>query len=353
MTKILVTGAGGYIGSTLCEMLLEKGYSVVALDKFLFGSDFIKDLESKMTVVKSDIRNVEQSVFAGVDGVCDLASLSAESFSDEYDLARFEINNLARSRIALLAKKEKVKRYVLASSCSVYGLQKETVNEESIINPLTMYAACCRLAEQNTAVLSDKYFATSALRESTNYGLKDFCATSLRQATVYGLSRKMRFELAINSMTLSAFRDNKMMIGGDGTQLRPFIHVRDTAGAFIKVLESEPELVNNQIYNVGSNEQNYTMLQLAEIVSKTLGREIPLEFVGKKDMRSYAVDFTKIKSIGYSTKYTVADGVKELYKAMTTFKEEMDANPALSNGFYNDPRTQTKKWYDHVKDEIL
>ena len=316
MVRVLVTGGGGYVGSTICEMLLDKGYGVVCLDRFFFGREFIKDMEDRMSVVEADIRSFDPSILNGVDVVIDLAALSMEAFEDEFDDQRIAINHKGRVRVAQLAKKHGAKRYLLASTCSVYGFQDEVVNEESKINPLTVYARSSALAESDTHALSGK----------------DFCTSSLRQSTIYGLSRKMRFDLAINSMTLTTFMDNKILIGGDGTQRRAFVHVRDSSAAFIKIMETDPDIVNKQTYNVGSNDQNFSMLELSEKIPKILNKSVAYEYIGKKDARSYVADFSKIKGIGVNAKYDLTYGVRELYKALED--KEIDGN---------DPRTLTKK----------
>ena len=139
-------------------------------------------------------------------------------------------------------------------------------------------------------------------------------------------------------MALSAVKDNKITIIGDGTQVRSFVHVKDTAAAYKKILETDTEVVNNQIYNVGSNEQNYSILQLADIIEKVIGRGIPREFSGKIDSRNYSIDFSKIRGIGFKPRYSVDDGVRELKIAIE--KQVIE---------YENKNTRTDDWYEYVK----
>lgn len=318
----LVTGGAGYIGSILTRLLLERGYNVIILDRLFFGKDPIKEIEDQIKIIKDDIRWFNPDILKGVDAVLDLAALSNDPSGELDPQKTMEINYMGRVRVAKLAKKKGVKRYVLASTCSVYGFQDGILNETSNVNPLTTYAKANYNAEREILPLADK----------------NFTVTILRQATVYGFSYRMRFDLAINGMVKALFEDKKIKIMRDGTQWRPFVHVKDTSMAFIKVIESEPELVNNQIFNVGSNDQNIQIFDLAKTIAEACGQEFKYEWYGDPDRRSYRVNFDKIKkTLGYETKYTIAEGAREIWQKLS----EGTLDP-------KDPRTITVKWYKHL-----
>jgi len=333
MKTILITGAGGYIGSVMVEMLLAKGYNVKGLDRFFFGENLLsKEIlnNPRFQLVKNDIRWVAPDVFKGVDAVIDLAALSNDPSGDFDPKLTQEINNLGRVRIARLAKESGVARYILASSCSVYGHGlEEVLSEDSPLNPLTEYAKANAAAEKAVIPLHDHSFST----------------TALRQATVYGLSYRMRFDLVVNMMTLHAVQRGKIFIMGGGKQWRPLVHVRDTANAFILVMESPKDLVNGQVFNIGSSQQNYQILNLAHIVKENLPIIVDLEIApDDQDKRNYQVSFEKIKHIlGFKPHYTPDMGVKEIYNALKTGKTETDE------------KTVTVKWYKYLfdADEIL
>jgi nucleoside-diphosphate-sugar epimerase len=318
--KVLVTGGGGYIGSVLIQMLLERGYKVKCLDRFFFGTETLSHVaeDPNLEIIKDDIRWFDPNVLRDVDAVMDLAALSNDPAGELDPSKTMEINYKGRVRVATLAKKYGIERYILASSCSVYGFQDEVVNEKSPTNPLTTYAKANVLAEQETLPLADK----------------NFCVTALRQATVYGLSPRMRFDLAINGMVLGFYKHGKIPIMRDGTQWRPFVHIRDTSRAFIMVLEADKDLVNGEIFNVGSNEQNYQIKPLAELIADAIGLPFNFEWYGSPDKRSYRVDFSKIRNVlGFKPKYTPKEGAKEVYDALVEGKVK------------DDIKTRTVEWY--------
>jgi len=320
--RVLVTGGAGYIGSTLLRLLLEKGYDVVCLDRFFFGYDSIKDVEDQIKVVKDDVRWFDPGILNGVDAVFDLAALSNDPSGELDPQKTLDINYKGRVRVAKLSKKHGVKRYVLASSCSVYGFQEGILTEQSGVNPLTTYAKANVLAERDVLPLADD----------------SFVVTVLRQATVYGFSYRMRFDLAINGMVLSLFRDGKLRIMRDGTQWRPFVHVKDTSRAFIEVMEADSEVVNGQIFNVGSNDQNYQIFDLAKLVAESVGLPFVYEWYGSPDKRSYRVSFDKITNVlGFKPKYTPREGAREVFDALRDGRLSGD-----------DLRTITVKWYKHL-----
>ena len=320
--KVLVTGGAGYIGSVLCRMLIEKGFDVICLDRFFFGFDSIEEIRDKIKIVKEDIRWFNPNILKDIDAVIDMASLSNDPSGELDPQKTLEINYEGRVRVAKLSKKLGVKRYVLASSCSVYGFQEGILTEESTLNPLTTYAKANALAEKEILSLADKSFK----------------AIVLRQATVYGLSYRMRFDLAINGMVLGFYKNGKIPIMRDGKQWRPFVHVKDTSNAFIKVLEAEPELVNGQIFNVGSDEQNFQIFELAKLIAESINMPFNYEWYGSPDNRSYKVSFKKIKEVlNFKPKYTPREGAKEVFEAL----KDGSLNP-------DDPRTITVKWYKHL-----
>jgi len=320
--KVLVTGGAGYIGSVLTRLLLEKGYDVICLDRLFFGTDSIKDIADRMHVVRDDVRGVNPELLRGVDAVFDLASLSNDPSGELDPQKTLDINYEGRVRVAKLSKKHGVKRYVLASTCSVYGFQEGVLTEESAPNPLTTYAKASVLAEKEILPLADT----------------SFCATVLRQATVYGLSPRMRFDLAVNGMVLGFYKNHKIPIMRDGKQWRPFVHVKDTSRAFVKVLESEEELVNSQVFNVSDDKQNVRIYALARAVAEAIDLPFNYEWYGSPDNRSYRVSFNKIRStLDFMPENTPREGAREVYDALKEGRLDGD-----------DPRTITVKWYKHI-----
>ena len=318
-----MTGGAGYIGSVLLRELLSQGYEVVCLDRLFFGVEPIRELlkHRNFRLVRDDIRWFDPSILKGIDVVIDLAALSNDPAGELDPAKTYDINYIGRMRVARLSKEYGVKRYIFASTCSVYGFQKDIVDEESELNPLTTYARSAALAERDLKHLADQ----------------DFVVTILRFATAYGLSYRMRFDLVVNAMTLSLYKRGKIMVSGDGTQMRPLCHVRDIARAILSVIEADADIVNGQIFNVGSNDQNYRIIDLAHKIGKAVGRPYEIEFYGDPDRRSYMVDFTKIRKIlGFRTHHTVEEAAKEIYGA-------------LERGIVSDDlKTITVKWYKHL-----
>lgn len=322
MKKILVTGAGGYIGSTLTRMLLEQGYQVVALDRFFFGRQTLPEEGNGLKIQQADIRWTDESAFEGIDAVIDLAALSNDPSGELHQEKTWEINHRGRARNAQLAKKMGVKRYILPSSCSIYGFQEGILSEESSTNPLTTYAKANLAAEQDVLPLADA----------------DFAVVVIRQATVYGLSHRMRFDIAINGMVKGFVQNGKIPILRDGTQWRPFVHVKDTCRAMMLLLEAEDGVINGEVFNVGSDDQNVQIMPLAELVAEACELPFEYEWYGDPDVRSYRVSFEKIsKTLGYETLYSPKDGAKEIFDAIRSERVDPD-----------DPRWITVKWYKHI-----
>jgi len=321
--NVLVTGGAGYIGSVMTRMLLERGYKVKCLDRLFFGKETLEEVLSNpnFELIKDDVRWFNPKILKDVDAVIDMASLSNDP-SGELDPSKtYDINYLGRVRVAKLSKEYGVKRYVLASTCSVYGCQEDFLDENSPTDPLTTYAKSNVLAERDVLLLADDKFTV----------------TVLRQATVYGLSPRMRFDLAINGMVLGVFKNRTIPVMRDGTQWRPFVHVKDTSRAFITVIESPEEKVNQQIFNVGSNEQNLQILPLAKLVGKAVSLPFKIEWYGSPDKRSYHVKFDKIKkTLGFTPRHTPEEGAREVYEALESGK--------LTDSI----KTKTVEWYKHL-----
>lgn len=318
-----MTGGAGYIGSTLVTALLGAGHKVTCLDRLFFGREPLAEAELNpdLTVIKEDVRWFDPTPLGNTEAVIDLAALSNDPSGELEPSKTLDINYLGRVRAAKLSKEYGVKRYILASSCSIYGFQKGVLTEESAVNPLTAYAKANAMAERDVLPLGDR----------------DFCVTVLRMATVYGLSKRMRFDLAINGMVFGLYKTGKIPVMRDGEQWRPFVHVRDVAQAFMTVLHSLPSNVNRQIFNVGSNEQNYQIHALAKLVGESVGVPFEIEWYGSPDKRSYRVAFNKIsETLGFAPKYTPREGAREIYDA-------------LKNGtVINSLKTKTVDWYKHL-----
>lgn len=309
--------------------LLKSGHIVKCLDRFFFGKESLEDVISNpnLELIKDDIRWFDPKNLKDVDAVLDLAALSNDP-SGELDPSKtFDINYHGRTRVAQMSKEFGVKRYVLASTCSIYGFNNnvndDVVDETSAIDPLTTYAKANRKAEEEILPLASSKFSV----------------TVLRFATVYGYSGRMRFDLVINAWVLDLFKNQRIRIMRDGTQWRPFIHVRDAARAYELVIDHPTDEINGQIFNVGFNEQNYQILPLSEIIAKSLGLNYTIDWYGSTDIRSYKVSFNKFKEIvNFRPTYTPSEGALEVYEA-------------LKNGRLKETlKTKTVQWYKHLMD---
>lgn len=304
--RILVIGGAGFIGSILVRKLLSKGYKVNILDNFLYGTDSIKEIESNpnLKIIEGDTRHIEDVTLAAkdADAVVHLAELVGDPACDLNPSTTQEINYLATRIIADVCKYFQINRLIYSSSCSVYGESKGDglLSEESSLNPVSLYA--------KMKIASEK-----ALKEKQD---TNFLPTILRFATVFGSSYRPRFDLVVNLLTAKAVKDGKITIFG-GDQWRPNVHVTDIAEAILSVLEAPIEVVGGQIFNIGSEENNYTINQIGELIKKEVpSAELIIE-EKEIDKRDYKVDFSKLrKTLNIELKKTVKDGILEIKKYM-------------------------------------
>jgi len=303
--NVLVTGNEGYIGCVLTEKLVKNGYLVTGLDLGIFKDvQFISKKIKPHRQIYKDIRDIKKQDLRGIDAVIHLAALCNDPLGDLNPHATFEINHKASVNLAKLAKLAKVKRFLFASSCSMYGIsEKEFVNEEAEFNPQTSYAESKILAEKEISQLADE----------------NFSPIFLRQATVFGVSPRMRLDLVVQNLVAYGYLFKTITILSDGTPWRPLIHIQDITSAFCLFLKSPRELIHNQAFNVGHKENNIQIKTIAEMVCSVIpNSKIEIKNESPSDKRSYRVDFSKIYSLGFNPQFTVLDGIKEIYK---TFQE--------------------------------
>ena len=321
--KVVVTGGGGYIGTSLVPMLLDSGHNVTVIDRF-----FSRTEHSRLTPVTPPCElsgmisdGSTGKLLEGQDAVIDMAALSNDPAGELDPWKTFDINYLGRARVARLAREARVPRYILTSSCSVYGFRDGILDESTPPNPLTAYARANILAEKDTLLL-----ATDS-----------FCPMAVRFATLYGLSGRMRFDLAINAMVLGARTSGKIPIMKDGTQWRPFLHVRDAAAALSLLLSVEGSRLRGQVFNIGSDAQNYQISQLAELVAGSMRSRPKLDWYGDPDRRSYRVSFRRAREeLHFTPSLTPTDATTEIEDSL----ESGALVPSLDQ--------KTVDWYRHL-----
>ena len=325
MTKVLVTGAGGYIGTQLVKDLVKSGNDVTAVDRFFFGQETLKDFfaNPKVSIIQKDIRDLTEADMVGHEVVCDLACLSNDPAGEIDPALTYAINRDGRIHVASTAKRAGVNKYIISSSCSVYGQgQEPQLTEKSATNPISVYAKSTLEAEQQNLSIADK----------------NFSVTSLRNSTVFGLSNRMRFDLVVNLMTLTAFQKGRIIVMGGGKQWRPLVHLSDVSNAFQLIINSSIDKVNQEVFNIGLD--NFQIKNLAYLVREELPINIEIDVApDDADKRDYNVVFEKARDkLNFIPKVSVVDGIREIYSALK--------NGSVDTG----PKTVTVSWYRNILD---
>jgi len=307
--KVLVVGGAGFLGSVLVRKLLQRGYEVRVLDILLYGSDSISSFMRKkgFEFIKGDMRNISTLVksLRGVDAVVNLAAIVGDPACSNKPGDTVETNYLANKVLADACKYHQINRFIFASTCSVYGVATDKLNESSLLRPVSLYARSKIQSEEGILSLEDE----------------NFSPTIFRMATLYGLSPRMRFDLVVNIMVKDAVVNKKIVVTGGGNQWRPFLSLEDAAEAYIKCLEAPIEKVKGEIFNVGDDAQNYRIKDIANIVKRHIP-EARIIYRGKTiDKRNYIVSFEKIKQVlGFKAKYSIDKSIEDIKEAILSGK---------------------------------
>jgi nucleoside-diphosphate-sugar epimerase len=313
--KILVTGSDGYIGSRLVSRLLGLGHTVTGFDTGLYRDGWLyseqKTVRQIPFTINCDLRNITASDVEGHDAVVHLAELSNDPLGENNPSITRAINFEGSVRIAKLAKQAGVRRFVYASSCSVYGQAvSDWVDETSPTNPQTAYADCKVRVENELGPMA----------------ANDFCVTFLRNATAYGASPRMRFDIVINDLCALAWTTKRIAMTSDGTPWRPVTHIEDICQAVERVLVADVSIVNGQIFNVGADSENYRIRELAEIIASVFPKCEVTIGTSAGDTRSYRVSFKKITETlpGFSVKWNARRGAEQLYDVFKRIEMSKD-----------------------------
>ncbi len=331
--RVLVTGNEGYIGSVLTLKLLETGHEVTGLDIGIFKDvAFVPRSTEKFTQIYKDIRDVTESDLLGFDAIIHLAGLSNDPLGELNPEITFDINHRATVELAKNAKKAGVLRFLFSSSCSMYGVANDgLVNELASFDPQSAYAKAKVFAERDLLLLKDDFFSPVFLRNST----------------VFGVSPRMRLDLIVQNLAAYGYLNGIVTILSDGSPWRPQVHVEDVSLAFAFFLTLPRHIISGQAYNIGRNENNLQIKDIAEMVRSAIpGTSIEIKNQNPADNRSYKVDFSKLASLGFVPKRSVSNGIEEI---LSVYKKI-----GFSHNHFTSDNFITIKYYQKmIKDGVL
>jgi len=301
--KVLVTGHHGYIGSVMTRVLANAGYEVVGLDTFFYrGCDFGTD-GSSVSELQLDVRDVDARHLEGIDAVVHLAALSNDPLGDLHSDWTYDINLKGTLSLARAAKGAGVGRFVFASSCSMYGASSsdELLTEDAQLRPLTPYAESKARAEEGLHGLADQSFSP----------------VYMRNATAYGVSPRLRLDVVLNNLAAWAHTTGTIRLLSDGGSWRPLVHVEDISRATAAILAAPGQVVHDRAFNVGSDDQNVRIRDLAAELKELLDCDVELSDEATADPRSYRVDFTRITTSlpEFACRWNVRSGASQLVEA--------------------------------------
>ena len=321
---ILIVGGAGYVGSVLIKEMLARGYAVKVFDRMYYGDSGIRDNLERIKLVEGDVRTMDDTVLDGVEAVINLSGLSNDPTAEYNPKANFDMNTRATERLANLCKAKGVKRFIFASSCSIYDVgigndeQDIVLDEEAEVNPKAAYSSSKYQAEKILLSLADK----------------NFCPVILRKGTIFGFSPRMRYDLVVNTFLKDALSKGQITIHYGGEMWRPMVDVRDAARAYITCLEAEENKVKGQIFNVVYS--NFRISELALRVVEAL-RGVNVESQLKPDyryqgVRSYRVSGKKIKRVlDFTPAVTVEEAVKDMVESIARYRFTDFDNPRYYN----------------------
>jgi nucleoside-diphosphate-sugar epimerase len=301
--NVLVLGGAGYLGAILVPQLLDRGFRVRVLDSFLFGEKSLDQTKThpRCELVRGDVRDIGAVVQAmrGCDAVIHLAAIVGDSACEENKHLAMEVNRAATRMLVDVARGCGVRRFVFASSCSVYGASDSRVTENSALGPLSVYS--------QTKVDSEGILLDAKT--------PDFAPTVLRLGTLFGLSGRMRFDLVVNLFVARATAAGRITIL-NGEQWRPFLHVHDAGRAFVECLEAAPRAVSGEIFNVGTRSSNLQINGLGEAIARIIPNTA-IDRMENEDRRNYRVSFDKIQqTLRFQCRQSLEDGITEIYTAL-------------------------------------
>jgi len=308
--RVLVVGGAGYLGSALVPLLLDRGYQVRVLDSLLFGKESLKSVEKHLNfeLIQGDVRDIQAVVHAtkGCDAVIHLAAIVGDPACEENPQLATEINRAATRMLIDVGRGHGIQRFLLASTCSVYGASEFLMDEYAQVAPISLYA-------------TTKVDSEGILLEAKS---ADFHPTILRLATLFGLSARPRFDLVVNLLTARAIRLGKITVY-NGDQWRPFMHVQDAARAFVACLEANNlDVVSGEIFNAGSYGLNHRLSEVAGKISEVIPT-VEVERVENDDHRNYRVSFDKIHTrLGFTCERDLEEGIREMAEMVRRSPEE-------------------------------